>query len=328
MNVLIQSAGFLSSVQDLGRNGSRRFGVPVGGASDWHALRVANALVNNEDSAAGIEVTLGRLRLCFEDERLVAWCGGQFDVRIGNDMLPSGHVGLISKDEALTIIAPKSGSRGWVAISGGIDVPLVLGSRSTDLRGNFGGHEGRTLSDGDRLPLGKSTALPAHVAREFVRRKITTWSAPGIWSTITPENRFLRIIRGHYWSSFTADAQKAFVSTPFAVMPDSDRMGARLEGANLTRTESGDLLSEAVAPGTLQVPPDGNPILLLGDCQTIGGYPKIAHVITVDLPIAAQLWPGEQIRFHEVALAEAQELLREREADFARFRIGIGLRLR
>ena len=142
MNVLIQSAGFLSSVQDLGRNGSRKFGVPVGGASDWHALRVANALVNNEDSAAGIEVTLGRLRLRFEDERLVAWCGGPFDVRIGNEVLPSGHVGLISKDEELTIITPKSGSRAWLAISDGIDVPLVLGSRSTDLRGNFGGHQG------------------------------------------------------------------------------------------------------------------------------------------------------------------------------------------
>jgi antagonist of KipI len=111
------------------------------------------------------------------------------------------------------------------------------------------------------------------------------------------------------------------------VTSDSDRMGARLEGPELQRTEPGDLLSEAVAPGTLQVPPNGQPILLLGDCQTIGGYPKIAHVITVDLPIAAQLWPGNSVRFEEVPLAEAETLLRERERDFARFRAGVSLHL-
>src|SRR5438094_343670 len=109
------------------------------------------------------------------------------------------------------------------------------------------------------------------------------------------------------------------------VTADSDRMGARLEGSDLQRTEPGDLLSEAVAPGTIQVPPNGQPILLLGDCQTIGGYPKIAHVITVDLPIAAQLWPGNSVRFEEVSLAEAQNLLRAREEDFTRFRVGLSL---
>ncbi len=125
---------------------------------------------------------------------------------------------------------------------------------------------------------------------------------------------------------FTAEAQASLVGAPFTVSSDSDRMGVRLDGPKLDRLDSTDLLSEAVVPGTLQVPPNGEPILLLGDCQTIGGYPKIAHVITVDLPIAAQLWPGDLVRFHEVSLAEAQDLLREREEDFARFRIGIDLR--
>ena len=110
-------------------------------------------------------------------------------------------------------------------------------------------------------------------------------------------------------------------------MPDSDRMAARLDGPPLERMDAGDLTSEAVAPGTIQVPPNGKPILLLGGCQTVGGYPKIAHVITVDLPIAAQLWPGDLVRFQEVSLAEAQALLRDREEDFARFRVGISLRL-
>jgi antagonist of KipI len=137
----------------------------------------------------------------------------------------------------------------------------------------------------------------------------------------------LRVVKGTNWDRFTPEAQRAFVSRAFSVSPDSDRMGARLEGPELQQIEPGDLLSEAVAPGTIQVPPNGQPILLLGDCQTIGGYPKIAHVITVDLPIAAQLWPGNSVRFEEVSLKEAQRLLREREDDFARFRVGLSLRL-
>jgi antagonist of KipI len=325
VNVFVQSAGFLTSVQDLGRSGFRQSGVSVGGALDAHALRVANALVGNEDNAAGLEATLGRLRLRFEDQRVVAWCGGAFTVRISDDDLPPGHAGLITKGQELIMTAPNAGSRAWLAISGGIDVPLVLGSRSTDLRGNFGGHEGRTLRDGDTLPLGEPAISPARVAEMFGDRRIAEWTASSVWITTAPRDRFLRILRGSDWARFTPAAQTALVGEPFTVTLDSDRMGGRLDGPNLERVDASDLLSEAVAPGTLQVPPNGKPILLLGDCQTIGGYPKIAHVITVDLPIAAQLWSGDLVRFHEVSLAEAQQLLREREDDFARFRVGLSL---
>jgi antagonist of KipI len=132
-------------------------------------------------------------------------------------------------------------------------------------------------------------------------------------------------VTGTDWDRFTSTAQSSLLDGAFTVMSDSDRMGARVDGPPLDRIDADDLISEAVAPGTLQVPPNGKPILLLGDCQTIGGYPKIAHVITVDLPIAAQLWPGDSVRFHQIPLAEAQELLREREEDYARFRIGLSL---
>ena len=161
--------------------------------------------------------------------------------------------------------------------------------------------------------------------KPFGSRRISEWSAPSPWATTAQRDRFLRIIRGVNWDDFSPGAQSSLVTSPFRVTPDSDRMGARLDGPNLERIETSDLLSEAVTPGTLQVPPSGKPILLLGDCQTIGGYPRIAHVITVDLPIAAQLWSGDAVRFHEVSLAEAQGLLREREADFARFRVGLSM---
>jgi antagonist of KipI len=331
MKVVVLSAGFLTSVQDLGRTGYRQSGISVGGALDCHALRVANALVGNEDSAAGVEATLGKLRLRFDNHRVVACCGGPFSVRIGDENLPPGHAGAVAKGEELIMVAPNAGSRAWLAISGGIDVPRVLGSRSTDLRGNFGGFEGRTLRDGDALPLGpkeRRLETAGLIGRRLQTAApwISEWSAPTPWAAMAGRDRFLRVVRGPDWMRFTAEAQAALVGAPFTATLDSDRMGARLDGPNLPRHDASDLLSEAVAPGTLQVPPNGKPILLLGDCQTMGGYPKIAHVITVDLPIAAQLWPGDLVRFQEVSLADAQELLRQREEDFARFRVGIELR--
>jgi antagonist of KipI len=261
----------------------------------------------------------------------VAWCGGAFAVSVGGENLLPGHAALVRKDEELVMAAPKTGSRAWLAISGGIDVLPVLGSRSTDLRGNFGGYEGRNLRDGEVISLFKERRFET---ADLVGRRLQTaapwiseWSAPTPWAATAHRDRILRIVRGANWDRFTPGSQMSLITAPFTVKPDSDRMGARLDGPKLDLVETGDLLSEAVIPGTLQVPPNGKPILLLGDCQTIGGYPKIAHVITVDLPMAAQLWPGDMVRFHEVSLAEAQERLRERENDFARFRVGLSLHM-
>ena len=329
MRVIVRSAGFLTSVQDLGRSGFRRSGVSLSGALDVHGLRVANVLVGNEENAAGVEATFGTIRIGFEDERLVAWCGGAFSVRVGGEDLRAGHVGLVEKDEEVTMVAPNSGGRAWLAISGGIDVPLVLRSRSTDLRGNFGGYEGRPLRDGDVLSLFKERSRLC--GTDSLHRRFQTaapWGAPATWAVHENRNPILRVVKGPDWDRFTSEAQQSLLASAFKVTSDSDRMGVRLEGLELKRTESSDLLSEAVAPGTLQVPPNGQPILLLCDCQTIGGYPKIAHVITVDFPIAAQVCPGDTVRFQEVSLAEAQTLLREREKDFARFQAGVGLHTR
>jgi antagonist of KipI len=160
---------------------------------------------------------------------------------------------------------------------------------------------------------------------EIARSGISDWSAPTPWAVLDRNDAVLRVVKGNGWNLFTTEARQSFLSASFSVTGESDRMGARLDGPELGRVDESDLLSEAVAPGTVQVPPNGKPILLLGDCQTIGGYPKIADVITVDLPIAAQLSPGSAVRFQEVSLAHAQDLMRERDEDFARFRIGLSL---
>jgi antagonist of KipI len=319
MSLIVERAGFLTSVQDLGRIGFREFGVSSGGALDSFGLRVANLLIGNREGVAGLEITLGGLQLRFEDERVVAWCGGEFDVSIRSVQLPAGHAAHVPAGERLKFGRPKTGCRAWLAVSGGIDVPAVLGSRSADLRAQFGGFEGRTLRDGDVVPLGTrpGSSPPA--------TGISTWTAPHDWILPAKHDATLRFIRGVDWDRFNASTLQRLTSEAFNVSPDSDRMGVRLEGSELKRPDESDLISEAVAPGTIQVPPNGKPILLLGDCQTIGGYPKIAHVITVDLGVAAQLRAGDRVRFSEVFLTEAHQLLLEREREFERFRVGISL---
>jgi antagonist of KipI len=321
MKLKILRAGFLTSVQDLGRVGFREFGISIGGALDSHALRVANLLTGNDEAAAGLEVTFGGLHIGFDDERLVAWCGGDFSVRAASTSLPPGHAGRLGAGEELIFDRPKSGCRSWLAISGGVDVPVVLGSRSTDLRANFGGLEGRALRDGEDIALGKRRSATAATTEI-----ISSWSAQHDWANTAKAEPVLRILRGADWKRFNASSHLALTTKAFTVTPDSNRMGARLEGAELKRNEDVDLVSEAVAPGTIQVPPNGKPIVLLGDCQTIGGYPKIAHVVTVDLPIAAQLRAGDKVRFREVTLADAHRLLFERERELEQFRIGIKMK--
>jgi len=328
MKLTITRSGFLSTVQDLGRANLRQFGVSVGGALDLHAVRVANLLVGNDENAAGLEITSGLVRMQFDDQRIVAWCGGEYDVAVGSRQIPSGHSAHLDVNEALSISGPRDGCRAWLAISGGIDVPVVLGSRSTDLRGSFGGFEGRALRDGDVISLGSNSVCAKTLIDRLSQEKIAAWSISHDWSHPAQQEPRLRVVRGSDWDRFDESPYEALTNETFLVSPDSDRMGARLEGPELRRREDCDLISEAVAPGTIQVPPNGKPIVLLGDCQTIGGYPKIAHVATVDLPIAAQLRAGDRVRFREVSLAEAHQFLFERNGDLEQFRVGIKLQMR
>ncbi len=310
--ITVLRAGPLTTVQDLGRPQHRRAGIAPGGALDLHAARIANLLVGNAEESAVLEVTFGPVRLNFADERIVACCGADIHDSLGRPIR-------IAPNEVLQLRAPRQGSRGWIAISGGIDLPLVLGSRATDLRGRFGGLDGRALRDGDELPLGQPLSHPDFTGR------IASWGAPAEWARTASGHSVLRVVHGSEWEDFTVAAKAAFLDKSYVVTAEADRMGARLKGAALPRNTEAEMLSEAVVPGTIQVANDGQPILLLGDCQTIGGYPKIAHVITVDLPLAAQLRPNDSVRFQAVSLRDAEELFRARAADLARFRAGLQL---
>lgn len=313
--IIVPSAGFQTTVQDGGRFGHRQFGVAAAGALDPAALRVLNLLVGNDEGAAGLEITHGRVRLRFTDDRLFAWSGGDFDVRLEANLVPSFHCARVSAG-TICEISPSRG-RAWFAISGGIDVPEILGSRSTDMRARFGGLEGRALRDGDELPLGASLAATIRIAEQMTG-SIADWSAPQFLLS-----QALRIIPGKHWTDETGER---FLAAKFRIAMNSDRMGLRLDGAKIEERHGGELVSEAVAPGTIQLPRGGAPILLLVDCQTVGGYPKLAHVISVDFSRAAQLQPVDEVGFEITTLEEAHELLRARERDIALFRAGLQAR--
>ncbi|PZR79424.1 MAG: hypothetical protein DLM52_01075 [Chthoniobacterales bacterium] len=314
--MLVLSAGYGATVQDRGRFGFRKFGVPTTGALDSAALRVLNLLVGNDEDAAGLEISTGRVGLQLADERLVAWSGGDFEVRVGTVTVPHLRCAHVPRD-TLCEILPKRG-RAWLAISGGIDVPPLLGSRSTDLRARFGGHRGRTLRDGDELPLAPRSERAERIAQQMTGA-LANWSGPQLLSSRAELGMTLNVISGNNWDD-TAGAQ--LLRGKFRVALNSDRMGLRLEGPSVDSAQ-GELISEAVAPGTIQLPPGGAPIVLLADCQTIGGYPKLAHVITVDLARAAQWQPMDEVGFELTTLDHAAELLQQRERDIALLRAGL-----
>ena len=315
MTVSVISAGFQTTVQDCGRTGLRKFGVTPGGALDPISLRLVNLLVGNLECTAGLECVSGRLRLRFHDERILAWSGGEFEVRLGDKLVPVLHCARVSTDIE---ILPRRGGRAWLAISGGINVPEILGSRATDLRAHFGGWEGRALRDGNELPLGVESELCARV-RDEIPDHVSDWSAP----RFVARGKLLRIIRGKNWDD---NIGAKLLAQKFRIAMDSDRMGLRLEGEEIASASRRELVSEAVTPGTVQLPPSGAPVVLLQGCQTIGGYPKIAHVITVDLGYAAQLQPFDEVRFELIELEEARQLLRGREREIALFRAGLEAR--
>ncbi len=297
--LLIQDAGPLTTVQDLGRPGHLRVGIPESGPVDREAFVLANRLVGNGDGAAGLECTLMGPRLQFTDERAVAVTGADMALTLNGGPVPSWHVFSVKAGDVLKLGSARTGVRAYVAVSGGIDTPQALGSRATYLRGQLGGLDGRALKKGDRVPLG-----PSHVtARRRVRSdRVPDYAAPAEVS----------VVCGPQDDRFSDRGLAAFLEGTYEMSPQSDRMGARLRGPFIEHTKGHDIISDGIALGGIQVVGDGQPIVLLVDRQSTGGYTKIATVCSFDIGRVGQLKPGQRISFRRITVDDAHAILRAR----------------
>lgn len=292
--------GMLTTVQDLGRRGYRSAGVPVAGPMDWYSHRAANELVGNDPSAAALEITLIGPELAAEGDVTVAVCGAGFAMIVDRGEPSMDRPFLVRSGGRLHFRERRSGARATLAVRGGFDVPPLFGSRATHLPSAMGPFGGRALSRGDTLPVGTSSSTATGRA-----------STP---LTLAVDGARVRIVPAVHRNRFSDETWSALTRDRFVISHQSNRMGYRLEGALAGYRGSAEILSEGMVIGAIQVPPSGQPILLMADCQTTGGYPTIANVITADLPVAGQLAPGNWIEFASCSHADAIEALRERRA--------------
>ncbi len=291
--IAVIKPGMLTTIQDSGRWGYQSEGVPVAGAMDPCSFRLANALVGNSRDAAALEITMLGPELEFEAERIAAIAGAEFEVTVDGRGVPLNAPFIVPLGARLRFGARRRGARAYLAIAGGIGTAPVLGSRSTHVISAMGGLDGRPLRAGDRLPLEPVTL--AHTAGR----------ARGPVFELPEHQARVRVMPGPQAEYFTADAMAQLQSAQYVISQQSDRMGFRLNGPVLSHARGADIISDATPLGVLQVPASGQPILLMADRQTTGGYPKIATVISADIPIAGQLGPGDEITFAACTLAEA-----------------------
>jgi len=331
MALRVQRAGILSTLQDLGRYGSQRFGVPVGGVMDEYSHRVANLVVGNDEREATLEITLAGPRLEFTRDALVGLCGGEFDSTIDGRAVPMARPVQVRTGSVLDIGACRMGCRAYLAVAGGFDVPLVMGSKSTYLRAGLGGFEGRALRRGDLLPTGKARRSLYPELRDKSARhgplRYPRWSVKANSAFLAHSHHRIRFVPGRHWERFSESIRQQFSNAEFRIGRDSDRMGYRLEGVVLVLDPPLEIQSEAVTFGSIQLPPDGRPIVLMASRQTIGGYPRMGEVASVDLPLLAQLPPGDTVRFEAITLDASQMLYIQRERELALTRESLAIRM-
>jgi KipI family sensor histidine kinase inhibitor len=301
--VTVVAPGLFTTVQDLGRWGHQRFGVTVSGAMDRHAHIAANRALGNDDNAATLEVTLTGPELRFEQAARIAVAGADLSPLLNGHPLRAGMAVACDAGAVLRFAQRLAGARAYIAFDGGIDVPIVLGSRSTHTASSLGGYQGRALRAGDRLLLGPPAARAAEpVSTDGATRSSVQKARSDVR---------LRVLPGPQRERFGVGALDLLRTRRFRVSPQSNRMGYRLSGANLPAPEGGEMISDATFPGSIQVPPSGEPILLMADRQTTGGYPQLAVVITADLPAAGQLAPDDWVAFEPCDIDAARVALKQ-----------------
>jgi antagonist of KipI len=297
-SVYVVKPGLLTTVQDRGRWGAQSFGVSVSGPMDLYSHRLANALAGNDADAATLEVTISGPELEFDDARTVAVTGALFEITIDDRPIDLRSAVEVSAGSVMRFGRRLRGSRAYIAVAGGIATPSALGSRSTHLPSGMGGLDGRALRSGDRLPLGAPTRATRPVRRSPIPDSSASWALPDGRAT-------LRVLPGPQLDKFLPTAWDVLQSSPYSIATDSNRMGYRLVGPSLETPGRLDVISDATPTGALQVPASGQPILLMADRQTTGGYPKIAAVISADISVAGQLGPGDTVTFVACSPQEA-----------------------
>jgi len=296
----VLDGGMLTTVQDLGRVGAQKYGVPESGAMDGLALCAANRLVGNADAAACLEMTLGGPELRFGAPALIAVTGADLGILVNGRPIARWQAVSVAADTVLTCSAVRDGMRAYLAVSGGIDVPPVLGSRSTFTRSALGGFEGRALREGDRLPAGRASDPPQGPGRRLPRHAIPVYGHAHI----------LHVVMGPQDDAFTDEGIRTFLAETYTLSTQSDRIGCRFSGPRIAHRAGADIVSDGTTLGSVQVTGDGLPIVLMADRGTTGGYTKIATVTSVDASRLAQAMPGDRITFVRIGLDEAHALLR------------------
>ena len=305
MNMRVIKPGMLSTFQDSGRVGYQHLGVPTAGPMDRRAHQLAHLLVGNPVSLAPLEITLTGPTLDFSAACCIAITGADLGPQI-NDQPAAMHRPLILRPgDRLSFGARVRGVRAYLAVHGGYQLEAVLGSTSTYLRSAIGGYHGRALKRDDQIELNTTLKTPelTSLAQDLWNLRLYLPAAV----TEQPRDR-LRIIKSQQWQDFTLESCAAMLTATFRISPDSERMGYRLTGPTIALSQPRQMISEATTFGTIQVPAGGQPIVLMADTQTTGGYPKIAYVASVDLPLLAQLAPGDHVKFQCIELEDAQAL--------------------
>lgn len=299
MAIRIVKAGMLTTIQDLGRFGFQKSGMAVSGAMDQLALQLGNIILRNQEGEAGIECTMMGPTIYFDEDQCIAITGGNLSPNIDGYPVSMWKPLYVSAGSTLSFGQLIAGCRSYICFSGGLDVPLILDSRSTYLQGEIGGWYGRPLQKDDRIPFRQQV--------HRLQQKATWYIHPAIYPDLS--YRTIRITKGPHLELFKDSSIVDLFLTPFSIKNESDRMGYRLRCAPLSLRSPVTLPSAAVTFGTIQVPSQDTAIILMADHPTTGGYPIIAQIVTADLPLLAQLKPQEQINFEFATLAEAQQLL-------------------
>lgn len=320
MNISVLSSGLLTTIQDLGRIGYQKYGVIVSGAMDTYAMRLSNIMVGNDENESVLEMTLIGPSLKLEKGTLFSLTGGNLSPTINEIKVPMGRPIYLTKDCILKFGSCIKGCRSYLAVAGGFDVPKVMGSKSTYLRAGFGGFNGRALRKDDVLSIGVKSQLSHEIIKKMEDIEDNGDFVSSGWymknfMMQNPDSTVIRVFEDRQFNAISEESINKFFNSKFNVENQSDRMGYRLSGEKIQLKEKLEMISEEVSVGTIQIPPDGNPIILLADRQTAGGYPKIAHVASVDIQKIVQLKPNDKITFKKITLKEAEKLYFKREKD-------------